>query len=135
MSVSPRTTFIFENNNVDQSTPTLGISFLFARTTKGPKLDPSTVISNVTKFKEKYGEEITPGSTISQIEEALKGGSKLRICRVMGAGATKGSVNGSFTFTADGKSVSLGLKTQGYGDPVNGRNTFKVKAVTRNYAT
>ena len=135
MSNSPKVTFSIENNNVLQSTPTLGVSFVFARTTKGPKNDPSEIINSPTHFTRVFGEEIIPGQTVSQIEKALQGGSKLRICRVMGAGAAQGTVPGTIGFTVDGKSVAIGFKTQGYGDPVDGRDTFKVKVVTQNYAT
>lgn len=135
MSNSPKVTFSIENNNVLQSTPTSGVSFVFARTTKGPKNDPSEIINSPTHFTRVFGEEIIPGQTVSQIEKALQGGSKLRICRVMGAGAAQGTVPGTIGFTIDGKSVAIGFKTQGYGDPVDGRDTFKVKVITQNYAT
>lgn len=135
MSNAPKVSFSIENNNVQESTPTLGVSFVFARTTKGPKNDPSEIINTPAQFQRIFGEEIIPGSTVSQIEKALRGGSKLRICRVLGAGSTQGTVPGKINFTIDGKTVSVGFKTQGYGDPVDGRNTFKVKVITQNYAT
>lgn len=135
MSNAPKVNFSLENNNVQESTPTLGVSFVFARTTKGPKNDPSEIISSPAQFNRVFGEEIIPGSTVSQIEKALRGGSKLRICRVLGPGAAQGTVPGTVSFTIGGKTVVVGFKTQGYGDPVDGRNTFKVKLVTENYAT
>lgn len=135
MSNAPKVSFSIENNNVMESTPSLGVSFVFARTTKGPKNDPSEIITTPNHFERIFGEEIIPGSTVSQIEKALRGGSKLRICRVLGPGSSQGTVPGTVTFTIGGKSVAIGFKTQGYGDPVDGRDTFKVKLVTQNYAT
>lgn len=135
MSNAPKVSFSIENNNVMESTPSLGVSFVFARTTKGPKNDPSEIITTTNHFERIFGEEIIPGSTVSQIEKALRGGSKLRICRVLGPGSSQGTVPGTVTFTIGGKSVAIGFKTQGYGDPVDGRDTFKVKLVTQNYAT
>lgn len=135
MSNAPKVSFSIENNNVMESTPSLGVSFVFARTTKGPKNDPSEIITTANHFERIFGEEIIPGSTVSQIEKALRGGSKLRICRVLGPGSSQGTVPGTVTFTIGGKSVAIGFKTQGYGDPVDGRDTFKVKLVTQNYAT
>lgn len=135
MSNAPKVSFSIENNNVMESTPSLGVSFVFARTTKGPKNDPSEIITTANHFERIFGEEIIPGSTVSQIEKALRGGSKLRICRVLGPGSSQGTVPGTVTFTIGGKSVAIGFKTRGYGDPVDGRDTFKVKLVTQNYAT
>lgn len=135
MSNAPKVSFSIENNNVMESTPSLGVSFVFARTTKGPKNDPSEIITTPNHFERIFGEEIIPGSTVSQIEKALRGGSKLRICRVLGPGSSQGTVPGTVTFTIGGKSVAIGFKTRGYGDPVDGRDTFKVKLVTQNYAT
>lgn len=135
MSNAPKVSFSIENNNVQESTPTLGVSFVFARTTKGPKNDPSEIINTPSNFERIFGEEIIPGSTISQIEKALVGGSKLRICRVLGPGSTQGTVPGTITFAINGKSVVVGFKTQGYGDPVDGRDTFQVKLITQTYTT
>lgn len=135
MSNAPKVSFSIENNNVMESTPSLGVSFVFARTTKGPKNDPSEIITTANHFERIFGEEIIPGSTVSQIEKALRGGSKLRICRVLGPGSSQGKVPGNVSFAINGKTVAIGFKTQGYGDPVDGRDTFKVKLVTQNYAT
>ena len=41
MSKSPSVVFKFENNNVQQTTPLLGVSCFLARTEKGPYDDPS----------------------------------------------------------------------------------------------
>lgn len=135
MSNAPKVSFSIENNNVMESTPSLGVSFVFARTTKGPKNDPSEIITTANHFERIFGEEIIPGSTVSQIEKALRGGSKLRICRVLGPGSSQGTVPGNVSFAINSKTVTIGFKTQGYGDPVDGRDTFKVKLVTQNYAT
>lgn len=135
MSNAPKVSFSIENNNVMESTPSLGVSFVFARTTKGPKNDPSEIITTTNHFERIFGEEIIPGSTVSQIEKALRGGSKLRICRVLGPGSSQGTVPGNVSFAINSKTVTIGFKTQGYGDPVDGRDTFKVKLVTQNYAT
>lgn len=135
MSNAPKVSFSIENNNVMESTPSLGVSFVFARTTKGPKNDPSEIITTTNHFERIFGEEIIPGSTVSQIEKALRGGSKLRICRVLGPGSSQGKVPGNVSFAINSKTVTIGFKTQGYGDPVDGRDTFKVKLVTQNYAT
>lgn len=93
MSVSPKVDFTFENNNVVQTAPSLGVSFVYAATSKGPVNDASEIINSVANFRRVFGEELN-GGPISQIERALKGGSKLRICRVAGAGSTPGSISG-----------------------------------------
>lgn len=43
MPNTPRVQFNFENNNVQNSTPLLGVSHVVARTTKGPFNSPDKV--------------------------------------------------------------------------------------------
>lgn len=88
MPVSPRVDFNFINNNIEVTKPSNGISLVLARTTSGPINDPSTIINSVTKFRKIYGSEIVPDGSLSNIEKALKGGSKLRIIRVVGDGVS-----------------------------------------------
>lgn len=52
MSKSPRVVFKFENNNVQQTTPLLGVSCFLARTEKGPYDDPSELITSFLNSKE-----------------------------------------------------------------------------------
>ena len=92
MSKSPRVVFKFENNNVQQTTPLLGVSCFLARTEKGPYDDPSELITSFSQFQRIFGKEIVPDGSVSNIEKALVGGSKLRIIRVLGAGARKGTI-------------------------------------------
>lgn len=89
MSKSPRVVFKFENNNVQQTTPLLGVSCFLARTEKGPYDDPSELITSFSQFQRIFGKEIVPDGSVSNIEKALVGGSKLRIIRVLGAGAKR----------------------------------------------
>lgn len=135
MPTSPYIDFKFKNNNVLQTTPLMGVSCVLARTTKGPKNDPSVIISSYSQFQRIYGREIVPDGSISNIEKALMGGSKLRIIRVLGGNATLGSVvvTGKdtetpldITFTSGTISKSFRLSTKGYGDPVGSGNTFQV---------
>lgn len=93
MSVSPKVDFTFENNNVVQTAPSLGVSFMYAATSKGPVNDASTLVTSIPQFRRLFGEELN-NSSISQIERALKGGSQLRICRVAGTGSKPGSITG-----------------------------------------
>ena len=93
MPTSPHVDFEFKNNNVLQTTPMLGISCVLARTTKGVYDDPSEIISSFTQFQRSFGSEIVPDGSVSNIEKALTGGSKLRIIRVLGKDATKGTVS------------------------------------------
>ena len=90
MPNTPKVTFNFINNNVQQTTPTLGISHVLARTTKGPFNQPDTVFSSYAAFQKVYGEEIVPDNTISNIRKAFELGSKLRVSRVAGANTTYG---------------------------------------------
>lgn len=94
MSISPKVDFTFENNNVVQSTPSLGVSFVYAATSKGPVNDASKVIGSVAEFRRTFGQELN-NSSISQIERALKAGSLLRICRVAAASSVPGTISGA----------------------------------------
>lgn len=49
MSKSPSVVFKFENNNVQQTTPLLGVSCFLARTEKGPYDDPSELITSLDR--------------------------------------------------------------------------------------
>ena len=152
MSKSPSVVFKFENNNVQQTTPLLGVSCFLARTEKGPYDDPSELITSFSQFQRIFGKEIVPDGSVSNIEKALVGGSKLRIIRVLGAGAKKGTITKAedsrvleedeielasaipgevqasevMKFTSGGTNVSFGLVTKGYGDPIGSGETFKV---------
>lgn len=152
MSKSPSVVFKFENNNVQQTTPLLGVSCFLARTEKGPYNDPSELITSFSQFQRIFGKEIVPDGSVSNIEKALVGGSKLRIIRVLGAGAEKGTITKAedsrvleedeielasaipgevqaskvMEFTSGGTNVSFGLVTKGYGDPIGSGKTFKV---------
>lgn len=152
MSKSPSVVFKFENNNVQQTTPLLGVSCFLARTEKGPYNDPSELITSFSQFQRIFGKEIVPDGSVSNIEKALVGGSKLRIIRVLGAGAKKGTITKAedsrvleedeielasaipgevqasevMKFTSGGTNVSFGLVTKGYGDPIGSGETFKV---------
>ena len=154
MPVSPYVKFKFVNNNVQQTTPQLGVSLFLARTTKGPYDDPSELISTYTQFQRIFGSEIVPDGSVSNIQKAFEEGSKLRIIRVLGKGATKGVVKNTvdpeedsleddevelrsavpeeanpgtlIKITSNGTSYGFGLTTKGYGDEVGGGKTFKV---------
>jgi len=93
MPNSPSVNFEFKNDNVLQTTPMLGVSCVLARTTKGPYDDPSELIQSFSQFQRVFGSEIVPDGSVSNIEKAFNGGSKLRIIRVLGKGATKGVVS------------------------------------------
>lgn len=155
MPNSPSVNFEFKNENVLQTTPMLGVSCVLARTTKGPYDDPSEIISTFSQFQRIYGSEIVPDGSVSNIEKALQGGSKLRVIRVLGKGATQGTVTASqaaarkakdsedgisvasavpdsakpsalITLNSGSTTYSFGLVTKGYGDPIGSANTFQV---------
>ena len=88
MPNSPSVNFEFKNDNVLQTTPMLGVSCVLARTTKGPYDDPSELIQSFSQFQRVFGSEIVPDGSVSNIEKAFMGGSKLRVIRVLGKGAT-----------------------------------------------
>ena len=54
MPNTPRVEFNFQNNNVQQSVPLLGVSHVMARTTKGPFNQPDEVFSTYTQFQRFY---------------------------------------------------------------------------------
>ena len=83
MTNSPHVTFNVVNNNVEQNTPLDGVSHIICRTTKGKPFDPSLVISSLNQFQREFGKEIVPDGTVSNVEAALKLGSKLRVTRVL----------------------------------------------------
>lgn len=88
MPNTPRVEFNFQNNNVQQSVPLLGVSHVMARTTKGPFNQPDEVFSTYPQFQRVYGEEIVPDGSISNIMKAFEIGSKIRVSRVAGAETT-----------------------------------------------
>lgn len=127
MPSTPQVKFNIVNNNVEESSPLNGISIVLARTTKGTPNDPSVLITSLSQFKRTYGSEIVPDGSVSNIENALKGGSKLRIIRVMDlVGAKQGTVGTLFKVEMDGHNVSFNLTTRGYGDPIGNTKTFTV---------
>lgn len=95
MPNSPSIKFKIENNNLEQTTPLVGVSCVLARTKRGPFNDPSTLISTYSQFQSVFGSEIVPDGSPSNIEKALMGGSKLRIIRVPGEGYFKGILTNS----------------------------------------
>lgn len=106
MPNSPSVNFEFKNDNVLQTTPMLGVSCVLARTTKGPYDDPSELIQSFSQFQRVFGSEIVPDGSVSNIEKAFNGGSKLRIIRVLGKGATKGVVSAAAARTAKAAKAS-----------------------------
>lgn len=90
MPKTPQVRFNFKNLNVQRSTPLIGVVNVVARTTKGPFNDPSDLISGVPQFVAKFGSEIVPDGSVSNIQRALEMGAKVRITRVAGEGATYG---------------------------------------------
>lgn len=130
MPSTPKINFNFINNNVEESSPLRGISTVLARTTKGPVLDPSTLIKGVTQFQRTFGEEIVPDGSVSNIQKALEGGSILRIVRVVGKGATLGTVNEGnavITIKLGDESKGLKLTTRVAGEPIGTSSTYTVK--------
>lgn len=147
MPNTPRVKFNITNNNVEESYPSKGISLVLARTTKGPKNDPSSIISSIPQFHRKFGNEIVPDGSVSNIEKALQGGSKLRILRVMGSDASQGKVQvltpGEPPTYTDApvfwiSPVSLDstmeyelfLKTKGYGETIENLENYAVSVST-----
>lgn len=131
MPNTPQVKFDIINRNVEQSSVTTGISTVLARTTKGPANDPSVLITSVPQFHRIYGKEIVPDGSISNIETALRGGSKLRIIRVVGPGAAPGKVKTASTdsllkIVCNGQSVTLKAVTRSNGDPIGRGNEFVV---------
>lgn len=126
MPSTPQVKFNFINNNVEESSPLNGISIVLARTTKGAPNNPSVLVTSISQFRREYGSEIVPDGSVSNIERALIGGSKLRIIRVMGKGATQGTVGNLFTVNIGDKTASLKLVTRGYGDPIGTGKSFTV---------
>jgi len=118
MPNSPNVKIGFENQNVQTSAPSLGVSHVLARTTKGSFNDPSKLIRNISQFRDVYGSEIVPDGTISNIEKALSGGSTLRICRVPGGGIEKAVALSAVYDEADGVvyTDSLTVVTDDIGD-------------------
>lgn len=136
MPNTPQVKFNIINHNIEKSSPTLGISTVLCRTTKGHSMDPFTLITSLPQFKRIYGSEIVPDGSISNIETALLKGSKLHIIRVVGPGATPGKVklaNPAETakdflikIAADGKAVTIKAITRSNGDPIGSGDTFTV---------
>ena len=128
MPTTPQVNFNFKNENVQVSTPLLGVSHVLARTTKGPFNDPSEIISSVAQFKRIYGEEVVPDGTVSNIEKALALGSKLRIARVAGGSASYGYAKSS------GSEVTFSMVLTSASDNSN-TATFNFKLHSREQGT
>ena len=84
MPTTPQVNFNFVNENVQASTPLLGVSHVLARTTRGKFNSPDTLISSWAQFQRIYGEEVVLDGTISNIKKALELGSVVRVSRVSG---------------------------------------------------
>lgn len=84
MPKTPQLNFSFTNENVQASTPLLGVSHVLARTTRGKFNSPDELIYTWAQFQRIYGNEIVPDGTISNIKKALELGSILRVSRVAG---------------------------------------------------
>lgn len=87
MPNTPQFRFNVKNNNLEVSTPGIGITHVLARTTKGAFNDPSRIINSYPQFQRYFGEEIVPDGSVSNIRKALENGSRLRISRVEGSAA------------------------------------------------
>jgi len=110
MPNSPKVSFNLINNNLEATKPLNGVSCMLARTTSGPVGLGETLINSVTKFRSIYGSEIVPDGSPSNIEKALKGGSKLRIIRVVGSGATENFVATAANLQAADTIFNISLK-------------------------
>lgn len=110
MPNTPQVRFNFENENVQASVPLLGVTNVLARTTRGPFNDPSDLLSTFTQFQARFGAEIVPDGTISNIERAFALGSKVRVSRVAGAGEVAFGFASSTTLPPSGDRTPLYLQ-------------------------
>lgn len=142
MPNSPHVDFGVTNGNVEVATPQEGVSLMIGRTTKGKPFDPSVVITNPTQFSNVFGKEIVPDGSISNMETALKLGSKIRVARVINTeDAYLGEYVVASTVAVGGaivpdtgvlstsvlvikisatKYIFLGMNSKGYGEPIKG---------------
>lgn len=113
MPSTPRVDFNFQNNNVQQSVPLLGVSHVIARTTKGPFNQPNEIFSTYSQFSRVYGEEIVPDGSVSNIMKAFELGSKLRVSRVAGAEreVEKGKAK-TYTFSSENGKGTTGNQSK-----------------------
>lgn len=81
MPTSPYVKFKIKNENIEVSSPSIGINAVIVPTTKGPT-DKSVLISSPAQFQRIFGEELSKQG-ISQVVTALQLGTKLRIARVV----------------------------------------------------
>lgn len=128
MPNTPKVEFNFKNNNVQASTPALGISHVIARTTKGKFNDPSEIITNYSQFQRIFGEEIVPDGSISNIKKALEIGSQLRISRVAGKDAVEKGVAKPHTAGEEiAEEETPQTLTFVMVDPLNADNNIKIQ--------
>ena len=127
MSVSPYVKFNFQNNNVMETTPLMGVSCILARTTQGPFKDPSKVITSYAQFQREFGEEVMQDGTVSNIQKALELGSKLRIIRVLAGEEEPGSVDKPSIATIGGVEFKIKPKIIANEDD---KYTLKITALT-----
>ena len=127
MSVSPYVKFNFQNNNVVETTPLMGVSCILARTTQGPFKDPSKVITSYAQFQREFGEEVMQDGTVSNIQKALELGSKLRIIRVLAGEDEPGSVDKPSIATIGGVEFKIKPKIIANEDD---KYTLKITALT-----
>lgn len=124
MKTTPMVNFQRVNANINVSTPSLGISHVLARTTKGPFNEPDTIINSVEQFRSIFGKELVPDNSISNIERALNTGSTLRISRVEGGtGAEKGTAKTYIEGVGGETAIDLVLKLV---NPLNASDKIEI---------
>lgn len=128
MPTTPQVNFNFVNENVQASTPLLGVTHVLARTTRGKFNSPDTLITSWPQFQRIYGEEIVPDGSVSNIKKALELGSKLRISRV--AGNHEEPAYGYAKLPGENEDVPASFRIRLI-DPVNSENSIRIELKIR----
>jgi len=103
--------------------PPTGVAYVIGPTERGIPNDPSALVTSVAQFERLFGGVQAGNDFPLMCEQAIQGGATLRVCKVVGAGATPSVAN--LTWDGSGGSQALMLlNSKGVGTYYEDVNKF-----------